>query len=123
MKAIVTKFHGPTDFKGSRYSATAEGVGRVILQTDFALNSDENHERVARALADKYGWLKDGTRLVGGGMPDGRMAWVFVRVDIDALTDLVSVKDLFQSGQRGGEVMGVISAAMDKAEATLKGGR
>lgn len=74
MKAIVTKFHGPTDFKGSRYSASAEGVSRVILQTDYALSSDKNHERAALALANKYGWLKDGTRLVGGGLPDGRMA-------------------------------------------------
>ncbi len=75
MKAITTKFHGPTNVKGSRYSATDSDNNRVILSTDHALNSDKNHARAARALCDKMGWKGE---LIGGGTKDG-MAWVFAK--------------------------------------------
>lgn len=32
MKAIRTKYHGPTNFKSSRVSAEAEGVGRMYFR-------------------------------------------------------------------------------------------
>ena len=37
MQAIVTKYHGATNFKGSRISATAE-AGRIYLSWDDSLN-------------------------------------------------------------------------------------
>lgn len=65
MQAIITKFHGPTNVRGSRVSATAE-AGRVILDWDHALNPDDNHKSAAMALAAKFKW--DG-HYVGGHLP------------------------------------------------------
>lgn len=69
MKAITTKFIGPSNVRGSRYKATAEGGHSVTLSADHALNSEENHDRVAKALRDKMGWKGE---LVRGGLPDGK---------------------------------------------------
>lgn len=70
--AIVTKYHGPTNFKGSRYSATSQ-AGRIYLSADDALNSQANHEKAARTLAEKLKWSGSWR---GGCLPDGRYAWV-----------------------------------------------
>lgn len=71
MQAIVTKYHGPTNRRGSRVSATA-AAGRVYLEWDDALSSDANHDAAAKALAEKMGWLGDRYgRLVSGHLPDG----------------------------------------------------
>ena len=74
-QAIITKYIGPTDLRGSRVKATAE-AGSITLAWDDALNSEENHVAAARALAGKYGWdrLNDMTH---GGTRDG---YVFVMV-------------------------------------------
>lgn len=66
MKAIVTKFHGPSNVRGSRYSASDTDGNKVVLSTDFALDSDGNHDRAALALCAKMGWTKHG--LVRGGI-------------------------------------------------------
>jgi hypothetical protein len=73
MQAIVTKYHGPTDTRGSRISARAQ-VGRVYVPYDDALDSTENHKAAARALCERYGWK--GT-LVEGGLPEGGTVFVF----------------------------------------------
>lgn len=75
MQTIETRFHGPTNTKGSRYSARNADGKSVILSTDFALNSDENHARAAIALCEKMGW--DG-QLIGGQTKAGRYTFVFV---------------------------------------------
>lgn len=72
MQAIVTKYLGPTNFRGSRVKATAD-AGSVTLSWDDALDSRSNHEAAAKALADKFGWRG---RLIGGGLPTG-YAFVF----------------------------------------------
>ena len=69
MKAILTKYHGPTNYKGSRYSAT-DGDTRVILSADDSLSSDANHDRAALALCTKLQW--DG-ELVRGGLKNGNV--------------------------------------------------
>jgi hypothetical protein len=75
MKAIRTKYIGPSNVKGSRLSATTGERGqRLIMSWPSELNSGEAHARGARALADKMGWK---TELIGGGFPDGTMVWVF----------------------------------------------
>ena len=56
MQAIQTKYHGPTDVKGSRISATC-AAGRVVVDYDHALNNDQNHKRAAAALLRKLGWV------------------------------------------------------------------
>ncbi len=74
-QAIVTRYHGPANVRGSRVKATAS-AGSVTLTWDDALNADENHMRAARALANKYGWHGE---YHFGGMPDGSR--VFVSAD------------------------------------------
>lgn len=64
-QAIVTKYHGPTDARGFRVSATAE-AGRVYLEWDAALNTEQNHQRAALALSHKLGWSPN---LVGACLP------------------------------------------------------
>lgn len=68
-QAIVTKYRGP-GARGSRIIASAQ-AGRISFEYDPALSLTGNHDAAAKALADKFGWLSEGDRLVGGGLPDG----------------------------------------------------
>jgi hypothetical protein len=77
-QAIVTKFHGPTNVRGSRVSARAE-AGKITLSWDHALNSDQNHITAAEALVEKLGWSG---HWVGGSIP-GTSGYVFVQDDGD----------------------------------------
>ena len=78
MIAIETKYHGATNTKGSRYSASTSNGQKLTMSTDYALDSDANHERVAVLLAEKFNWLEGRKyRLVGGATKSG-MAFVFV---------------------------------------------
>lgn len=74
MKAIDTKFIGPSNTKGSRYIARDSDGNRVIVKTNFSLNADQNHARAAAALRDKIGWKGE---MVGGATKTG-MCFVFV---------------------------------------------
>lgn len=56
MKAILTKFICPTNFRGSRYAASDMDGNRVVVDADHALDSEENHRRAAEALRLKMGW-------------------------------------------------------------------
>ena len=76
MKAIVTKYHSATNTKGSRISARAEQNGPKFYPYDHS--SDDPHRDAAHDYAKSKGWLRDGTRLVGGGLPNGDQCWVFV---------------------------------------------
>ena len=74
-KAIVTKFHGPGNVRGSRYSARAEGNSVVIVGADNSLGFEGNHCAAALALCAKLGWTG---KLAMGQLPDGCYAHVFV---------------------------------------------
>lgn len=77
MQAILTRYHGPTNVKGSRISARYAG-GSIVRGYDHALNLNQNHEAVARELAAKLDWL-DHFTLASGGLPSGDWAHVLVR--------------------------------------------
>lgn len=79
-QAIVTKYLGPTNFKGSRVKATAE-AGSVTLSWDDALGIEENHLRAAVALREKFNWHVTSLTadLIGGALPGG--GYVFVSVE------------------------------------------
>ena len=66
-QAIETKYHGPTNYRGSRVSATAE-AGRIYVPWDYALGIEENHRAAAMAFRDKMKW---GGIWVGGGTRAG----------------------------------------------------
>lgn len=78
LQAIVTRYCGPSNSRGSRYAANAWG-GRITRACDNAVNADTNSALAARKLAEKFGW--QGV-FVAGGMPDGQ-ARVYVHISND----------------------------------------
>ena len=48
---ILTRYHGPTEAKGARVSASAEGLGRISRAFDHALNDRANHVALAQEFA------------------------------------------------------------------------
>lgn len=72
MQAVVTKFLGPTDSRGSRIKASAFG-GSVTLGWNYALDSQENHRAAAQALLAKMGWAGS---YVHGVLPSGDHVFV-----------------------------------------------
>ena len=76
MQAIVTKYLGPTNFKGARVRATC-AARSVIVSWDHAKNPSENHAAVAESLARAVDWRG---RWVGGSVPTEE-GYVFVCVD------------------------------------------
>lgn len=56
MKAIETKYLPPTNFRGSRIRAAAEGGNSVTLSYDSALSGDANHARAALELTRQLVW-------------------------------------------------------------------
>lgn len=76
-QAIVTKWLGPTNHKGSRVKATC-AAGSITLAWQHAFGQEDNHLRAARALADKLEWE---CQLIGGGLPDNSgNCYVVVRI-------------------------------------------
>lgn len=72
MKAIVTKYHGPTNFKGSRITASDEDGNRVTISYPYELSGEAVHRKAAEALCMKMNWT--GT-LASGSLKHG---YVFV---------------------------------------------
>jgi hypothetical protein len=70
MQTIRTRYHGPSNVKGSRFSAQCE-AGRIYVPYNHALNLDENHMEAARQLIAKLGWPGD----FAGGCFDGDYYW------------------------------------------------
>lgn len=97
MKAITTKYYGPTDRKASRIVASDIDGNKVTMSYDSALTNEGAHERVAQALCNKMNWTG---RLIGGGVKDGYV-FVFEPVATPAIRD--SLGHLLQHvmGNRG----------------------
>lgn len=72
MQAIQTKYHGPTNSNGSRFTARCD-AGRITVPYDHALGVEDNHIRAAKALMSKLGWQ---AALFTGALPDGSYAHV-----------------------------------------------
>ncbi len=67
MKAIKTTYRGPTNTRGSRIIATAEGGERdhrLAMPYRHDLNAEQGHQEAARALCAKLGW--HGVMVTGG---------------------------------------------------------
>ena len=56
MKAITTRYTGPTDFKGARIIASDGDKNRVTIGYPHELDSEQGHRKAAQALIDKMGW-------------------------------------------------------------------
>ena len=57
-QAIETKYLGPTNYRGSRITAKAP-AGKVTLEWNYELSTEENHVEAAKALANKFEWNYD----------------------------------------------------------------
>ena len=55
MQTIRTKYHGPTNTRGSRISAQCE-AGRIYVPYNYALSAYGNHAAAAVTLLRKLGW-------------------------------------------------------------------
>lgn len=78
MKAIITRFHGPGNVRGSRIVASDGDGNRVSVSCRDDLTFDRNHEEAARALCSKMKW--EGVLLRGTLMKGGRdfgQVWVW----------------------------------------------
>lgn len=78
MKAIRTRYHGPTNFKGSRYQAMDGDGNTVTVSAAYELNSDENHERVAYMLMKKMQWRC----IISGGGFGNDMYWTMLPAEL-----------------------------------------
>ena len=66
--AIVTRYLGPTDFRGSRIKAFTESGRSITISYADNLSVTENHQAAAKALQAKMGWTDD---LIEGGLAQG----------------------------------------------------
>jgi hypothetical protein len=86
MKAITVKYFGPSNVRGSRYKATAEGGNTLTLHCDNALSPQQNKDAAARKLCQKMGWTQH--PLYSGGLPNGDEVYVMAddhcRVEVAA---------------------------------------
>ena len=71
MIAIETKYHGPTNTRGSRISASGNG-NHVSISYPHELSGEDVHRKAAQALCDKMKWTG---KLTGGATKTG---YVFV---------------------------------------------
>ncbi len=74
MKAIETKYLGPTNVRGSRIKAYDCDNNQITIPYASELDSEEAHKKAAYALRDKMEWTGE---LIGGGTKTG-YAWVFI---------------------------------------------
>ena len=72
MKAITTKYHGATNTRGSRITATDEDGNRITISYPYELSGEAVHRAAADALCAKMGWSG---RLTGASLKRG---YVFV---------------------------------------------
>ena len=77
MKAIRTKYHGATDTRGSRISASDEDGNRVTIPYPhelYELSGEAVHRKAAEALCEKMNWAGP---MIGGALKDGyAFVWV-----------------------------------------------
>ena len=74
MQAITTKYHGPSNTRGSRISATSASGIRIYIPYPHELSGEEVHRKAAERLCEKLQWKG---KLACGGTKEG-YAFVFV---------------------------------------------
>lgn len=79
MKAIQTKYLGPTNTRGARIKASAEGVPSRFYPYDYNWDASDGHRRAAIQFIGALGWGKNWRvqGLASGALPDGSYAHCF----------------------------------------------
>ena len=72
MKAIRTKYLGPTTHKGSRMKADDFDGNSVTISYNHRFDADENHRIVCKELLRKMNWYGS----YSAGWTDKGMVWV-----------------------------------------------
>lgn len=122
MQAIITRFHGATDTKGARISATAS-AGKVYVEYDYSLNHDDNHRRAAVKLMYKFKWWGTDeypTTLHSGQLPSGDEVHVLVRDWTQRTANAVEIERA-QHAIASGDAVVTVPANDAKARNTLSG--
>ncbi len=96
MKAIITKYIGPTNIKCSRIKATAEHHS-VTISYDYDFDTEGAHKKAAEALKAKMGWQGN---LIAGGTIDGYV-FVFEPVATERMRDALGNLCQHVMGNRG----------------------
>ena len=74
MKDIVCRYIGPSNFRGSRIKAFAEGNNSVTISYPHELSGSDVYRLAADALCKKMKWEGE---LIEGGLPNGDYVFVF----------------------------------------------
>ena len=75
MRAIQTKYLGPSNFRGARIKAFDCDGNSVTIPYPYELSGEDVHRKAAEALRDKMRWSGE---LIGGSIKSG---YVFVFAD------------------------------------------
>ena len=78
MKAILTRYHGPSNVRGARISASDSDKNRVSISYPHELNTDKAHALAAKTLCEKMNWRGE---MIGGRLANGDMVWTFAISD------------------------------------------
>jgi hypothetical protein len=78
MQTITTKYHGATNTRGSRISATNTAGLRVSIPYPIELSGDACHDLAAKTLCEKFGWKGE---LISGGQKTGNV-YVFLKTPL-----------------------------------------
>ena len=85
MKAITTTYHGATNTRGSRITASDEDGNRITIPYPHELSGEAVHRKAAAALCTKMNWSG---RLTGASLKRG---YVFVfTITSDAVVRLLA---------------------------------
>lgn len=90
MKAIKTKYKGPTNFRGSRIIASDEDGNKVTISFPLELSGEAAYRKAAEALCEKMQWSGKGG-LIAGGIKGG---YVFVFSNIPALRNALEIAQI-----------------------------
>lgn len=74
MKAIRTRYVGPTNTRDSRIIASDGDGNKVLIGYPHQLTSDDGHRLAAQTLMDKMEWRNE---IVGGGFGNDNY-WVML---------------------------------------------
>ncbi len=77
MQSIRTKYHGPTNTRGSRIGAETEAGHRLSISYPHELSGEDVHRKAAVLLCRKMGWTGCET-LVGGQIRGGDYVFNFL---------------------------------------------
>lgn len=65
MHTIETRYHGPTNTRGARISATSTEGHRVFVPYDYSVEILDDHAKAVNALRQKLGWQDKPMHLAG----------------------------------------------------------